>query len=155
MPKPAFRLQDRYPVSRATRSRWLKDPLLPEPDLVAGGVCYFTDEKKDRLIACAPNASARSGLSRRRRNRPPQPQSTAPIKSKDGKAGASELSVKIWRRHIEDGRAAGAARPGIRLKLAELVSSIPRFRIVSQVRPPHREARHARKTLPALPPAVS
>ena len=46
MPK-LFRFQDRYPVSRSTRSRWLKDPLLPEPDLIAGGVCYFAPEKLD------------------------------------------------------------------------------------------------------------
>ena len=42
-----FSLAGSISVSRATRSRWLKDPLLPEPDLVAGGVCYFTDEKLD------------------------------------------------------------------------------------------------------------
>ena len=46
MPK-LLRFQDRYPVSRSTRSRWLKDPLLPEPDLIAGGVSYFTPEKLD------------------------------------------------------------------------------------------------------------
>ena len=44
-----LRFQDRYPVSRSTRARWLKDPLLPEPDLIAGGVCYFTPEKLDRF----------------------------------------------------------------------------------------------------------
>jgi hypothetical protein len=48
MPK-LLRFQDRYPVSRSTRARWLKDPLLPEPDLIAGGVCYFTAEKLDRF----------------------------------------------------------------------------------------------------------
>ena len=44
-----LRFQYRYPVSRSTRSRWLKDPLLPEPDLIAGGVSYFTPEKLDRF----------------------------------------------------------------------------------------------------------
>jgi hypothetical protein len=48
--KKLLRVSDRYPsISRPTRVRWTKElrQLIGEPDLIAGGVCFFTEEKFD------------------------------------------------------------------------------------------------------------
>lgn len=90
-----FRFQDRYPVSRSTRARWLKDPLLPEPDLIAGGVCFWSEEKLehfDRLRTARERAERTvKPLPGTKKETAPAMEPPAPTKRKRGRPSLREF----------------------------------------------------------------